>query len=149
MMSDKNHKNKKNYPFCIDDEEIKTIITKHDIEGAKKLVEFSDDFAKHLVEVKKLETTQIRNVYGSMKKLEMTGWNSQTAQRLLLLKPRLAYAAGRKDTVKDLQQVISKAIDFIFDDEINKDEKMKEQAFQRFCQFFEAIVAYHKCYGGK
>jgi CRISPR-associated protein Csm2 len=135
------------YQFSEDD--IKTIITEYNIDGAKKLVEYSDNFGKHLAKVKKLKTTQIRNAYGSMKKLEMTGWNHQTAQSLLLLKPRLAYAAGRHGGgVEDLKHVITKAIDFIFDDEINKDEKMKKQSFQRFCQFFEAIVAYHKCYGG-
>ncbi|MEK7990282.1 MAG: type III-A CRISPR-associated protein Csm2 [Thiotrichaceae bacterium] len=124
-------------------EEIETIITQHDVSAAAKLVTCASDFGDYLANTKKVTTTQIRNAYGSMKKLEMAGWNEQTAQGLLLLKPRLAYAAGRhKGGVKDLQEVISQAIDFV----INTEDK---KSFERFCQFFEAIVAYHKCHGGK
>ncbi len=87
-----------------------------------------------------LSTSQIRNVYGTMKKLEMLGWDTQTERQLHLLKPRLAYAAERHgEAVKDLKDVISTAIDSVTDD----------SSFKRFCQFFEAIVAYHRASGGK
>lgn len=120
------------------DDDIKAIITKHDVEFTRKLVDCAENFAKHL-KGKDLKTAQIRNVYGTIKKLEMSGWKeNQTLQQLLLLKPRLAYAAGRKSEIRDLQQVISYAIDLV------KDEK----SFARFCQFFEAIIAYHKYYAG-
>ncbi len=85
-------------------------------------------------------TTQLRNAYGSMKKLEMVGWSEQTKTKVLLIKPRLAYAAGRhKKGMVDLSRVMADAIDAIRD----------EQDFQRFCNFFEAIVAYFKAAGGK
>jgi len=88
----------------------------------------------------KVTTTQLRNAYGSMKKLEMVGWSDQTKTKVLLIKPRLAYAAGRhKHGMEGLSRVMADAIDAIRD----------EPDFQRFCNFFEAIVAYFKAAGGK
>ena len=90
-----------------------------------------------------LTTTQLRNAYGSMKKLEMVGWSEQTKTKVLLIKPRLAYAASRQHKNKKgmsyLSRVMSEAIDAIRD----------EKDFHRFCNFFEAIVAYFKAAGGQ
>ena len=113
--------------------------------SAKAMVEFAEALGKHLQE-KKVTTSQIRNAYGNMKKLEMAGWQgSRTQREVLLLKPRLAYAAGRqqdraaKEGLEMLRKVMDSAIN-----EVNE-----EESFKRFCQFFEAIIAYHKAAGGK
>jgi CRISPR-associated protein Csm2 len=58
---------------------------------------------------------------------------------VVLLKPKLAYAAARQDAVKSLNRVISEAIDKIH----------SEEDFDRLVQFMEAIIAYHKAEGGK
>ncbi|OQY56344.1 MAG: type III-A CRISPR-associated protein Csm2 [Desulfobacteraceae bacterium 4572_88] len=87
-----------------------------------------------------LTTSQIRNVFGSVKKMEMKGFN---ADELRLLKPKLAYAASRpgaKPGTKTLRSVLSDAIDCVGDGEDN---------FLNFCNFFEAILAYHRAAGGK
>lgn len=115
----------------------------------KRFIETDDSIREMIREVEKyggelnrnkLSTSQIRNAYGTMKKLEMLGWSTQTERQLLLLKPRLAYAAERHGgAVKDLKEVISTAIDSVKDD----------LSFKRFCEFFEAIVAYHRASGGK
>jgi CRISPR-associated protein Csm2 len=109
------------------------------------MIECADDLGRHLKN-KKVTTSQIRNAYGNMKKLEMAGWQGNRTQReMLLLKPRLAYAAGRqqdwatKEGLENLRQVIDSAINAVTD----------EESFKRFCQFFEAIIAYHKAAGGK
>lgn len=58
---------------------------------------------------------------------------------VVLLKPKLAYAAARQRSAKPLEEVISVAID--------KVESTKD--FQRLVQLIESIIAYHKAEGGK
>jgi CRISPR-associated protein Csm2 len=58
---------------------------------------------------------------------------------IVLLKPKLAYAAARQDAVKSLNRVMSEAIDKVH----------SEEDFDRLVQFMEAIIAYHKAEGGK
>ena len=103
----------------------------------KEMVIFAEKFGKE--NHHKVTTSQIRNAYGSMKKLEMSGWGSQTQRELILLKPRLAYAADRHKRLEKLKNILHSAIDAVSD----------EASFRRFCQFLEAIVAYHKAAGGK
>jgi len=110
-----------------------------DESAAADMILSSEIFGRELKN-NKVTTTQLRNAYGSMKKLQMVGWSEQTKTRVLLIKPRLAYAAGRHGQgMEGLSRVIANAIDAIRD----------EQDFQRFCNFFEAIVAYFKAAGGK
>ena len=105
----------------------------------KELVNTSTELGKYL-KVKGLTTSQIRNVFGSVKKMEMKGFQEK---ELLLLKPKLAYAASRpgsKKGTEDLRDVLSNAIDFVGDN---------QERFENFCNFFEAILAYHRAAGGK
>ena len=117
---------------------IQSYITKDDT--AEKMVKDAEKLGSYLKE-NKVTTSQIRNAYGNMRKLEMYGWNNhRTRREVLLLKPRLAYAAGRHGNgLTELKKVMDHAIDAVTD----------EESFRRFCQFFEAIVAYHKAAGGK
>jgi len=88
-----------------------------------------------------LTTSQIRNIYGMVKKMEMQGYERSKAD-LILLKPKLAYAANRpqaKQGTKDLRRVLTDAIDCVTD----------EETFERFVDFFEAILAYHRAAGGE
>lgn len=88
-----------------------------------------------------LTTSQIRSVYGMVKKMEMQGYERSKAD-LILLKPKLAYAAARpqaKQGTRDLKTVLTLAIDAVKD----------EESFERFVSFFEAILAYHRAAGGK
>ncbi|MEC4748352.1 type III-A CRISPR-associated protein Csm2 [Methylomicrobium sp. Wu6] len=122
-------------------EEIESFIKRDDT--AKRMVKFAEDLAKEIV--RDVSTSQIRNAYGTVKKLEMqSGFNDKSLRELLLLKPKLAYARGRsqrKDTFKKLEDALGAAIDAV-------DVKQPE-TFKRFCNFFEAILAYHKANGGK
>jgi CRISPR-associated protein Csm2 len=110
------------------------------IEGdTKELVEVAEKLGKDL-KSKDLTTSQIRNVFGSVKKMEMRGFKGK---ELLLLKPKLAYAASRpgsKPGTKDLRGILSTAIDYVGD---------SQEYFENFCNFFEAILAYHRAAGGK
>ena len=111
----------------------KKIIT----EGGEILVKEAEKFGKQLA--RDLTTSQIRNIYGAVKKMQMKG--ELDTHKLLMLKPKLAYAAKRHGGgVETLKDVLTDAIGFVENDLKN---------FNRFVDFFEAILAYHKSYGGR
>jgi len=90
----------------------------------------------------RLSRSQIRNVFSSVKKIEMHGFKGKEGD-FLLLKPKLAYAAGRPNKTKgiiELKNLFSLVIDHVESD---------ENRFKNFCDFFEAILAYHRAAGGK
>ncbi len=108
-------------------------------EGGKPLVDAAEKLGKHLVS-RELTTSQIRNIYGMVKRMEMRGFD---VHEFVLLKPKLAYTAKRardRGGAEDLKTVLIWAID-----EVGSDASK----FQRFVDFFEAILAYHKAEGGK
>jgi CRISPR-associated protein Csm2 len=125
------------------DEIIKGFILSDDT--ARQMVQFADNLAKDIYS--DVSTSQIRNVYGTVKKLEMQrDFDSKAYRQLLLLKPKLAYARGRAETRKKpafekLEQALGNAIDAV--------SISDHETFKRFCNFFEAILAYHKAHGGK
>lgn len=125
-------------------DEIRSFIQRDDT--AKQMVNFAEKLAQDIF--RDVSTSQIRNAYGTVKKLEMQSMQSTFTDKLhrelLLLKPKLAYARGRsqrKDAFKQLEDALGAGIDAV-------DVKQPE-TFKRFCNFFEAILAYHKAYGGK
>jgi len=90
----------------------------------------------------RLTTSQIRNIFGDVKKVEMKGFLGQESE-FLLLKPKLAYVANRpgaKKGIAELKDVLTLTINSVGDD---------ERKFENFCNFFEAILAYHRAAGGK
>ncbi|MBI5018180.1 MAG: type III-A CRISPR-associated protein Csm2 [Deltaproteobacteria bacterium] len=124
-------------------EKIKSFMARDD--SAADMVHETEALGRRLQQ-NYVTTSQIRNAYGSMKKMEMAGWEGdKTLRQLLLMKPRLAYAASRQKGVGDLKTVLSHAIDAVAE----APEAQRPARFERFCQFFEAILAYHKAAGGK
>lgn len=117
---------------------------------AKVTVEEAEALGRDLA--RQLTTSQIRNIFGTVRRIEMN-WPEEArsdeeqqrqtrAQRdLLLLKPKMAYQAKRERGrgVGTLTRVLTDAIDLVDGDRIR---------FQRFVDFFEAILAYHKAHGG-
>ena len=102
---------------------------------------------------RQLTTSQIRNIFGTVRRIEMNwpedpkteadrGRATRAQRDLLLLKPKMAYQAKRERGrgVGMLTDILSEAIDLVDND---------RQNFQHFVDFFEAILAYHKAYGGK
>lgn len=85
----------------------------------------------------RLSSSQIRNILDEIQRMQGQQFNQK---RLQLLRPKMAYAAGRhKGKVMVLQQVTDQAIQMVTN---------KEQ-FENFRHFFEAIVAYHRYHGGE
>ena len=145
---------------CRYQKEIDAIIVQS---NAKMLVSTAQKIAEEMIqksnrggvaEGSSVSTSQIRNIYGSSKKIEMSldkGNLPQMYNRLILLKPKMAYANGRFNKkskrgdekipgFKTLVDSLSYAIDKVDGDY----GRMKN-----FFSFFEAILAYHKAEGGK
>ncbi len=112
---------------------------------ANLLVNVAEDIGKGLA--RQLTTSQIRNVFGTVRQIEMS-WSPQAdeeeqkeaSRQLLLLKPKLAYQARRErgKGMEQLAQVLVPAIDLVGTERKN---------FLRFVEFFEAILAYHTAHG--
>lgn len=104
------------------------------------LVQAAEDLGKHLVD-ERLNTTQIRKFLTQVNKLSADFRKSRSfeRERVVLLKPKLAYAAGQHDAVRPLAAVLVDAIDRVVSD----------RDYERFARFVEAVVAYHRFYGGK
>lgn len=96
---------------------------------------------------KDLKTTQLRKFFSEIKanerELKEKGWNGIKAD-FYLMRPNLAYAKARNlvpDKFFKLMDICMKQVD-------KGDDEQKKENYKRFVQFLEAIVAYHKYYGG-
>jgi len=120
----------------------------------KEAILFAEKFGKCLAgrdpehrKYNALTTSQIRNIYGEVTRMRMKGFDPAA---FLLLKPRLVYATSRSgnrtDGSIDFKEVFVRAIDAVLEAE---DENEQAQRFERFADFFEAVLAYHRAHGGK
>lgn len=95
-----------------------------------------------------IKTNQIRIFFSAVSTLrqhfrDTRRYDKELERSLILLKPRLAYAAGRQPVVKPFQAFMTQAIDGVTGSE-NRD-----LAVRNFFSLVEAVVAYHKFHGGK
>ncbi len=122
------------------EEQVRAIIRDGDYQT---LVDVANEVGRQLAKLG-LATSQIRNVFGEVKRLQ----NRYDRNRLLMLRPKLAYMGARVERGgKELRDVLTRAIIEIFDG--NPDERTQRERFQRMADFFEAILAYHRAYGGR
>lgn len=127
------------------DETLKNIVKQDSY--ARWLVCFGERLGGYC-SINSVSSSQLRNVFGQIKGLEMRIANmpleasidALNLRKLQLLIPRLAYAAKREGggliLLSNILTTAIKAIETVGD-------------FMRFSQFFEATLAYHKAYGGK
>ena len=110
---------------------------------SKKLVENARRLGEHLSGG--LSTSQIRSIFSEVKQMREY---EKDKHRLNLLRPKMAYTAGRHGKMKegkltgpvvDLQEILDECIERI----------SSEEEFENFKSFFEAILAYHRYYGGR
>jgi CRISPR-associated protein Csm2 len=108
----------------------------------RELVKHAEEFGPYLKQ-QRLETNQVRKFLDAVNRLKAdlteTGDFAKIETEIVLLKPKLAYAAARQRAAKPLSDVISVAID-----KVNSKED-----FERLVQLIESIIAYHKAEGGK
>ena len=79
--------------------------------------------------------TELRSIEADRKK------NTEVAQikdRVVFLRPKLAYAAGREERVRPLLYILDPALKSVSD----------KQGFQNLLRLVEGVVAYHRAEGG-
>ena len=123
----------------VTDQDLDIIMKNDAVESAKKTVEIGEKVGTASA---KVSSSQIRVVFSKVRLIE-SKWalddNSGLQHReLILLVSRLKYQAVRDNKLNDLVELLARAINRVND----------RQTFQRFVDFFEAILAYHKV-GGK
>lgn len=111
----------------------------------KETIVYAEGMGKKLKE-DGLTTSQIRNVFGEMRKIQMNGFAGEVAN-FLLLKPKLAYAAKRQnakgmDSFYDLFCVAYEAVD-------TQEMQKAPTQYDQLLQLMEAVLAYHKYHGGQ
>ena len=97
---------------------------------------------KNLKRKGEMSNSQIRNFYGEIKRIQMIGKFEKAKTSFYLLKPKLAYALGRNngnEGLKLFKSIFDEASQYVKDD----------KTFNNFCNLMEAILAYHRAFGGK
>ena len=106
-------------------------------EGAdKEMVEYAEHMGKFMAG-NGLTSSKIRNVYGEVKRIQMDFQKNRAS--FYLLTPKVAYAVGRDKNIQGLrlfQLVFNAAAENVTD----------EKTYLNFCNFIEAVLAYHKAY---
>ena len=104
---------------------------------------------------KNLKASQVRKIFTEVRKIEALWEQSKKRQaalrRLVMLKPKLAYQEKRQENkngspLKPLSMALAAAIDVVANEQ-NADKQ--DEYFRNFVDFFEAVLAYHKYFGGK
>lgn len=109
-------------------------------EASRDAVEYAEEMGKFMAN-KGLTNSKIRSIYGEIKRIQMGGFENEKSS-FCLLKPKVAYALGRDDKNEGL-----KLFKKIFDKASELVDNQKK--YQNFCNLIEAILAYHKAYGGR
>lgn len=110
--------------------------------------DYAADAAKIFANTDKLKTAQLRNFYASLTKMRTNyrkSFNYKDIEMdMVMLKPKLAYAAGRQKAVRNhFYEFMKNAIDGT----ANATDQHK--AVINFFLLVESVVAYHKFYGGE
>ncbi|MDR7666819.1 type III-A CRISPR-associated protein Csm2 [Methanosarcina sp. Z-7115] len=117
-----------------------------------KLIADENGYADKIAHtLRNMKTAQLRRFFGAIKLIERTieeensekAWDEVEAE-FYLLKPKIAYAKGRKLIPEEFYQVLKVSLNKI---NVGTNED-KIENFKRFVKFLESIVAYHKFYGG-
>ena len=113
-----------------------------------ELVRRAEEIAVQLTR-DRLKTGQIRNFYSSITQMrtqfsiEEEKVTDDLKRGLIMLKPKIAYAAGRQSAVRvTFYPFVKSALDGI------EKSGYDPQGIKNFFQLIESIVAYHKFYGG-
>ncbi|MGD2084962.1 MAG: type III-A CRISPR-associated protein Csm2 [Candidatus Aminicenantes bacterium] len=112
------------------------------------LVTKAEEFGKRLKE-RNVKRSQFRRVFTHIKKIQANVESKkldktanipgEILKEILLLKPKMAYTAGRHKSITDFYDVVVKFV--------NGMKTVTE--FNRFYDFVEATLAYHRYHGGR
>jgi CRISPR-associated protein Csm2 len=103
-------------------------------DNVKGLLAFLMNIGQDREKKENISSSQLRNIFSRVKRVEKIS-------ELYSLRPKLAYVYGRPNTKDEMKKLI-----VLLDDQIKKVKNEKQ--LEKFKSFFEAIIAYHKFYGG-
>jgi CRISPR-associated protein Csm2 len=113
-----------------------------------ELVTKAEEFGKRLKD-RNVKRSQFRRVFTHIKKIQANVESKkldktadipgEILKEILLLKPKMAYTAGRHKSITDFYDVVVKFV--------NGMKTVTE--FTRFYDFVEATLAYHRYHGGR
>jgi CRISPR type III-A-associated protein Csm2 len=124
--------------------------------SAEDLHDLAKENASIFVKKDRLKTHQLRNVFSAVEKSRNTYRNLKMEEgkvdesvtlksiedlvgQLILLKPKIAYAAGRQKTVRyNFFPFVSDSINAV------KNAQDKDKALENFFILMESVVGYHK-----
>ena len=124
--------------------------------SVEELVDQADRIGEALKN-QRLSTSQIRNVFGTVRQIQMRlELDPQKSYReAVLLRPKLGYFAEREKKARgdkrtpgmeSLQRTLDPALQLL--SQPGLDDAERHRRFERIVDFLEAIVAYHKKHGG-
>ncbi|MFZ4829179.1 MAG: type III-A CRISPR-associated protein Csm2 [Phototrophicaceae bacterium] len=128
-------------------QDLQIIILGDAVESAHRTNECASKLGSELKS--KLKTAQIRNIFGKVRQIEMAWLDAEdepsSRRELVLLIPKMRYQTERKPELESLAEVLIECINLV---EKGQSALPARERFQRFVDFFEAILAYHKAAGG-
>lgn len=112
-------------------------------------VNYAEELGKTLVDLgtngrpgfNKMTTSQVRNFFGEVRRIQMKGFDANRAA-FVMLKPKLAYAvarARRENKIHTFKEVVVEMLPHV----------STSGHYENFVNFLEAIVAFHKANGGE
>jgi CRISPR-associated protein Csm2 len=118
----------------------------NDPKTADVLVKRADELGQRLVN-ERLRMAQARDIFDELRQIESIWLREpeRALRRLHLLRPKLAYRRARVRELGTLADVLDKALAEVVS---APNAAEKHDRFRRLMEFMEAIVAYHKFYGG-
>ncbi len=136
-------------------ETLRRIITEDTTESIQALTVTAEQIGRRLA--RDVTTSQIRNIFGTVRAIEQDVKTIDddkplplaVQRELQMLRPKLAYQYGRvqgrdddsgKAAMGALTKILSDSIGLVGAD---------TRRFRNFVDFFEAILAYHRRYGGR
>jgi len=92
-------------------------------------------------------TSQMRSIFSEARQIEASWGKGNSALRLSMLKPKLAYQKARqpknaKTAFGDLVLDLTQGIDAVLDSKVSVEERDKR--FKKLMNYFEAVIAYHR-----
>ncbi|MGQ9671414.1 MAG: type III-A CRISPR-associated protein Csm2 [Desulfosoma sp.] len=110
-----------------------------------RLVDIADAVGKTVAN--RVKMNQIRRFLDGARKVEAELKGREDFEKIkgqiVLLRPKLAYAAGRHSDVEHLADLAE-----ILDAAVRSAAQTKDN-FMKFLRFMESIIAYHRFHGGK
>jgi CRISPR-associated protein Csm2 len=121
----------------------------------KELDRLAKQYAEIFVTKDRLKTHQLRNVFSSIEKMrsmfkQKKNFDEELEMQLIMLKPKIAYAAGRQKSVRyNFFPFVEAAVDSVIEVADKKEEKNTNRALHSFFALMESVVGYHKFFESK